>query len=786
MPPRRSASSKELGPHLSQTATATERALYRPTTTRALGLRNGKYGTMGTGELVPLRRKLTGKEKLDLLAEDLARRAILSPFRLEQCIVIASSQYGAYLDNIANLKDSALFCDIIKAELDARSPLDPQQKLSALQNPSYIASIIATRQVDVIEPMIHNLYMLAAGWRIVRDTLIEFAVSGLADDNVKTKLKNNHQFRQRYLTLYDMVGILVHLSQSQTSVLATTTPHYAQYFRKVEDSAPDEQDVQFDWNGLREACLSFTDSIIVELCFPRPSFPRDILFSLLRDAVEETPKETRRFPQVFWDAIGDFSTSVELQSLLEAGLLGPNEKRWKDTPRVELERYERWLDAHYQSDNASNMYDNWQDLIYPLDNTKEQSVLDEIWRLINSNYRMVAGKGMDELWTLSGELDIVPQWHALYVHDPNGEFDPGTEISKEEKKALTLRREGSMPDLRVSSESSESDESDYEGSGYDTDEDEEFRGLLRVAMENVHGLEKSSDPPAWEASDANNPFVKFLGSLGGRLFSSNAKLRVEREKTGTAIDREQNAVDEVDEEGTGETSQAPKKKKKKRKPRKKPVPEHSSLHVLNVVPESPQVIPSRTTKTSDSGKQLSNALPLPVEPTVAQSARSYIKAEQLDIHKSKVKSRSDQASIFSNGDKEDKKGMFAKFHLRNVKDTGEEEQRRAKQSWFSRLSKRATSCMHQLLRTSQDEKQGLAPMKWDHFVALMVEMGFTYDPATAGSSVRFVPPDKRDRPISIHKPHPNPTLQPIKLKEIASRLRRYYGWNKDDFLAQAR
>jgi len=70
---------------------------------------------------------------------------------------------------------------------------------------------------------IHNLYMLAAGWRVVRDTLIEFAVSGLADDNVKTKLKNNHQFRQRYLTLYDMVGILVHLSQSQTSVLATTT-----------------------------------------------------------------------------------------------------------------------------------------------------------------------------------------------------------------------------------------------------------------------------------------------------------------------------------------------------------------------------------------------------------------------------------------------------------------------------------------------------------------------------------------------------------------------------------
>ena len=40
----------------------------RPTTTRALVLRNGKYGAMGTGELVLLRKKLSGKEKLNLLA----------------------------------------------------------------------------------------------------------------------------------------------------------------------------------------------------------------------------------------------------------------------------------------------------------------------------------------------------------------------------------------------------------------------------------------------------------------------------------------------------------------------------------------------------------------------------------------------------------------------------------------------------------------------------------------------------------------------------------------------
>jgi len=31
----------------------------------------------------------------------------------------------------------------------------------------------------------------------------------------------------------------------------------------------------------------------------------------------------------------------------------------------------------------------------------------------------------------------------------------------------------------------------------------------------------------------------------------------------------------------------------------------------------------------------------------------------------------------------------------------------------------------------------------------MREMGFEYDPSTAGSSVRFDPPDKRD-PVSFH------------------------------------
>ena len=39
----------------------------KPTTSRALVLRNGKYGTRGTGEVMVM-RKMSGREKMDLLA----------------------------------------------------------------------------------------------------------------------------------------------------------------------------------------------------------------------------------------------------------------------------------------------------------------------------------------------------------------------------------------------------------------------------------------------------------------------------------------------------------------------------------------------------------------------------------------------------------------------------------------------------------------------------------------------------------------------------------------------
>ncbi|KAJ7072069.1 hypothetical protein C8F01DRAFT_1102376 [Mycena amicta] len=97
--------------------------------------------------------------------------------------------------------------------------------------------------------------------------------------------------------------------------------------------------------------------------------------------------------------------------------------------------------------------------------------------------------------------------------------------------------------------------------------------------------------------------------------------------------------------------------------------------------------------------------------------------------------------------------------------------KKAKHSLFSRLSKKSTNSMHQLLRTYEDETKSLAPMKWETFLKLMREMGFTYDPSTAGASVRFKPSGLEGCA------HPDPIIHPIMLREFAKKLNKTYGWS---------
>ncbi|KAF8650432.1 hypothetical protein AX16_005235 [Volvariella volvacea WC 439] len=839
----------------------------KPTTTRAMVLRNGKYGARGTGELV-LMSRLTGHEKVVLLAEDLMERsrvAIMAPFNIGQCLKIAESHYEAFIDDIANLKDPDLFQHEILAEVKARVP-NEQTEIAVLQDPTAVASILATR--------IHNTYMLASAWKIIFDCLAKFARKGVNDQNIKTKLKTDPQFRSRYLALYDMVNVMVDIGQSKVSVLATTTPHYVRYFKRTEDAQHGEADFSFQIAELKEACKSFIDSIILELCFPDAPFTKPVLFQILHDAIKESPREAKRFPQALWDAIGDWSDSIELQQLLEAPLLAPDVKHLKDDQRAVWDEYERWADAQLLSEKASYIVDNFKDLVNPSKETTPP-MLTKIWKAINYNYRVIAGNDLDSLWHLAGVTDGNSVWHGFYdstlapqkedwkPRRPRRQADSGSQaIILRKGKGGSSDESDSMPDLLTASDSSvtdsdsqnsesgEDDSHPYGGdsdgnwsdSDYDSDQEEEMRALAKEAFDFAYSsgwyedVKKPSENEAEKRTKEDmegNPFLKLLGSLRGRIFSAGPKLKTTsrtapRGKGGqgtAAIGVPANTVTVEEVEDEDDDRQHIKKKKKKKPKKKKPTKASDSTAtsdaLANPLAESPPASPpplhgepKHTTPPSPEPSQKSSATKVPpqferlkeksrpslgasasfasttsltstIESTVptAQSARSYLQSENLVNQKSKVKSRPDPASL---APVPEKKNFLSRIGIgkdKAEKERAEEMSKSARQSWFSRLSKKTSGYMRQLLGISDDS--GLKSMKWEHFLKLMREMGFSYDPSTAGSSVRFDPPDPRDKPITFHKPHPDPTLHPILVKVYHKRLKKQYGWTAEEFLKGA-
>jgi hypothetical protein len=202
-------------------------------------------------------------------------------------------------------------------------------------------------------------------------------------------------------------------------------------------------------------------------------------------------------------------------------------------------------------------------------------------------------------------------------------------------------------------------------------------------------------------------------------------------------------VEEVEDED--EEPRTPKKKKKKPKKKKKSTPaepQQGGLAAAEAAPvpvvkaqsspvltpkkvAAPPVSPQKAGFNKSVPSTMSTAsLPLgSIEPTTAQSARSYLQSENLDAQRTKIKTRPDYATSFT--EKPKKKGVFSKFMGRN-KPQEEKEAKGAKHSWFSKLTKKSTGYMHQLLNSPEDETKGIAPMKWEHFlkVSCLVESSF--------------------------------------------------------------
>ncbi|KAL5523887.1 hypothetical protein ACEPAG_8060 [Sanghuangporus baumii] len=202
--------------------------------------------------------------------------------------------------------------------------------------------------------------------------------------------------------------------------------------------------------------------------------------------------------------------------------------------------------------------------------------------------------------------------------------------------------------------------------------------------------------------------------------------------------------------------------------------------------KSPNV-KTQTTARSNISESASFAstttLPLPHEQK-APSARSYLK--EIPSTKTKVKTRREpaaEANVETTLKKKDRKGgLFGRFKGRNGDESKEDQKKKKKESGvgvFARLRKKTAGHLRKLLGVSAQDKKG--SLKWEQFLQVMRELGFDYDPSTAGSSVRFDPPNPDVRSITFHKPHPDPTLHQNILKEYRAKFESHYGWSPEVF-----
>lgn len=81
--------------------------------------------------------------------------------------------------------------------------------------------------------------------------------------------------------------------------------------------------------------------------------------------------------------------------------------------------------------------------------------------------------------------------------------------------------------------------------------------------------------------------------------------------------------------------------------------------------------------------------------------------------------------------------------------------------------------------------KGTASVKWDDFVAALMDAGCTSKQA-GGSAVTFMHPGDGMSAVVIHRPHPDPSINPIMLGSLAKKFGKRMGWEREMFVLRGR
>lgn len=116
---------------------------------------------------------------------------------------------------------------------------------------------------------------------------------------------------------------------------------------------------------------------------------------------------------------------------------------------------------------------------------------------------------------------------------------------------------------------------------------------------------------------------------------------------------------------------------------------------------------------------------------------------------------------------------------------------------FQRTGKAQMTPQHQVLCLKKESVDILRHMyssagqesnrkyAWQHFCSAMIDAGFSISQGS-GSAVSFKRMDSEDghmgKSIVIHRPHPDPYLDPVILRYIGKRMTRRFNWSRDSFV----
>ncbi|KAG9049466.1 hypothetical protein FS837_010159, partial [Tulasnella sp. UAMH 9824] len=379
------------------------------------------------GELI-LARNLTGPEKLRIRAETLSG-AVRAPFNLDQIFKLVESQLNQQLAIIDRLQDNQFFYDDIIEYLNSRT--DFQGKNIGKKKISDYAQVS-----NAIAQRIHNVYYLAASWKqalLLLQELRKLVPDFDAGKLSTVYLKQNSTFRDRFVLLYRLLVVLVGVNQKNVALAAAASQHYAHYFFAVQSAW-----MAFKREEAMGAMKSLIDTVVMELIFPESEYPPHILFAILSEALETSPKENKRFSQRLFDAIGDLSDAVKAHDMVESILVGPWAKL-RDTIPPYTDAFEAYIDAEYFSIRASQEMGRIQQLLNPLTKTKDKGTLNRLWKDVNQVYIEISGYDIDKTWQLTKDRNPTPKWHhifpTLYFDDSASEF---SDIEEEANKAALV------------------------------------------------------------------------------------------------------------------------------------------------------------------------------------------------------------------------------------------------------------------------------------------------------------------------------------------------------------